>query len=330
VLLKLHRSYATLGYTKAALATIPTGHPRRCKLDALADIWADVMPQRALTILDDRLQASTVGGHQYDAKHMSDGERVVIYLIGQALCAPQEGVIIIDEPEIHLHRAIQAPLWDKIEAIRADCAFVYITHDLEFAASRLDGRKIWISSFDGKAWTWADIATDSALPDALSMQILGSRRPILFVEGDDVSADAAVYSLLYPLEHVVPRQSCARVIQATKAMASLPAFHHLTVRGLVDRDHRCDEDINALRSAGVLVADVAEVENLFCVDEAIAAVAGKISIAPDKAIAKAHEMVLEEFRKERDRQAVRRALAKIQFRMNGFGPRPARLDEAKL
>src|SRR5688500_17911129 len=38
--------------------------------------------------------------------------------------------------ELHLHRALQAPLWDEIEAERADCLFVYLTHDLDFAASR--------------------------------------------------------------------------------------------------------------------------------------------------------------------------------------------------
>lgn len=317
-------------YAKAALTTVPTGHPHRCKLDALAAIWAAVMPHRTLTIMDDRLQASTIEGPRYDAKHMSDGERVVIYLVGQSLCAPQDGVIIIDEPEIHLHRAVHALLWDEIETERADCTFVYITHDLEFAASRIGSRKIWIREFDGTTWTWEEIEAASALPDDLSMQVLGSRRPILFVEGEKGSHDTSIYAVLYPKEHVVPRQSCEKVIEATKAMASLPAFHHLRIRGLVDRDRRGNEEIAALKDASVLVADVAEVENLLCIDEAVAAVAAQLKVDPQKSVEAAQAAVFGELKRQRDLQALSRALAEIQFRMNGFGPKIVNSNAAIL
>ena len=67
---------------------------------------------------------------------MSDGERAIFYLIGQTLLADENILLIIDEPELHVHRSIMSKLWDELEAIRADCALVFITHDLEFAASR--------------------------------------------------------------------------------------------------------------------------------------------------------------------------------------------------
>ena len=305
--------------------------PPKCKLDTLSEIWLTVMPQRTLTIFDDKINAETNTGRKYEARQMSDGERVTVYLIGQALCAPSGAIVIIDEPEIHLHRAIQGLLWDKIEEARPDCTFIYITHDLDFAATRTGARKIWLKEFDGTDWVWEEVPQGLALPDALLFQVLGSRRPLLFVEGDETSYDSAVYMALYPKEMVVPRQSCEKVVEAAKSMSGLSALHNLSVRGLVDRDRRGDEEVDALRVAGVLVADVAEVENLLCLPEALEAVAKQLR-AEDVAKAKtvAEGAVIAEMAKVVDQQALARALAEIQFRLNGFGPKIGKSDAAKL
>lgn len=85
---------------------------------------------------------------------MSDGERVTFYLIGRCVSVPENSIIIIDEPELHLHKAIQYALWDRIERVRNDCLFVYLTHDVEFAASRTGFKKIWLTDYDGSKWGW--------------------------------------------------------------------------------------------------------------------------------------------------------------------------------
>lgn len=315
-------------YSRAALNAIPTKKPLRCKLDILSEIWQAVMPQRTLTIHDDKIDAQSPEGKKYEARQMSDGERVTVYLMGQSLCAPTGSIVIIDEPEIHLHRAIQAMLWDKIEAARPDCTFIYITHDLGFAASRTDAKKIWLKEFDGTDWVWEEIQSGPEMPDALLFQVLGSRRPLLFVEGDETSYDSAIYTALYPKELVVPRQSCDKVVEATKSMKGLASLHNLSVRGVVDRDRRSDEEVDALRINGILVADVAEVENLLCLPEAIEAVASQLK-APE--VAKAAKItVIEELAKVIDQQALARALAEIQFRLNGFGPKIGKSDASKL
>jgi len=318
-------------YSRGALKAVPTDKPRKCKLDTLSDIWITVMPQRTLTIFDDKIDAQTNSGSSYEARKMSDGERVTVYLIGQALCAPQGAIVIIDEPEIHLHRAIQALLWDKIEEARPDCTFIYITHDLDFAATRTGARKIWLKEYDGKDWIWEEVPTGPTLPDALLFQILGSRRPLLFVEGDETSYDSAIYTALFPKEMVVPRQSCEKVVEATKSMSGLSVLHNLSVRGLVDRDRRGDEEVEALRADGVLVADVAEVENLLCIPDALEAVAKQLKF-PDVAKAKdaAEAAVIAELAKVIDQQALARALAQIQFRLNGFGPKIGKSDVGNL
>lgn len=152
---------------------------------------------------------------------MSDGERVAFYLLGQVLCAPPGAIVVIDEPEIHLHRAIQCPLWDEAEKSRPDCTFVYVTHDLEFAGTRTGARKIWTRAYDGDHWEWEEVEPLAQLPDELVLQVLGNRRPVLFVEGDSNSLDIALYRALYPDKLVLPMASCQQVIGARRGMQQL-------------------------------------------------------------------------------------------------------------
>src|SRR5581483_6889750 len=109
-------------YTTASQISIPTAKPPDCSLDVLQRIWAVVFPHRQLIIGQDKIAAKVPNSsNEYAGKMMSDGERVAFYLLGQVLSAPPNAIIVIDEPEIHLHRAIQATLWDQIEISRPDC-----------------------------------------------------------------------------------------------------------------------------------------------------------------------------------------------------------------
>ena len=116
---------------------------------------------------------------------MSDGERAVLYLTAQVLCVPNNKMLIIDEPEVHLHRSIMTRLWRRLEESRQDCLFVYITHDLEFASAHGKIDKIWIKEYDGNRWLFEKVRDDS-IPEQLIFEILGSRKSVLFVEGDQL------------------------------------------------------------------------------------------------------------------------------------------------
>lgn len=48
---------------------------------------------------------------------MSDGERVCLYLISQCLITPENHIIVIDEPEIHLHTSIMKNFGMKLKDI---------------------------------------------------------------------------------------------------------------------------------------------------------------------------------------------------------------------
>ena len=114
----------------------PDGEYQFTKLQRLNDIWVKLLSHRQLHIKGDDILVSVPGSdNTYNASEMNDGERAIFYMIGQVLVASESTILIIDEPELHVHRSIMSKLWDELEAVRPDCAFVFITHDLEFAAA---------------------------------------------------------------------------------------------------------------------------------------------------------------------------------------------------
>ena len=147
------------------------------------------------------LASTSRDGDSYTAGRMSDGEKIVFYLIGAVLCARPNELLVIEEPEILLHNSIKNLLWDEIEAMRPDCTFVYLTHDIDFATSRPEGKRIWIRDYnaDAHVWDYQLIENSDSLPEEVYIDILGSRKPILFIEGTDSnSIDNRLYPLIFP------------------------------------------------------------------------------------------------------------------------------------
>ena len=187
------------------------------ELDVLLRIWHELLPHRTLSLEGEKVSV-LAGGNRYDAKELSDGERVIFYLLGQCLLAPRDALVIIDEPESHVHRSILAKLWSAVEDARPDCTFLFITQDLDFAATRVNARKIWVKGYDGREWDWEEIPGDIDLPEAVIFEVLGTRRPVLFTEGDRKGLDQTVYSLLYSEATIIPRGSSQDVVTSTRAL----------------------------------------------------------------------------------------------------------------
>jgi hypothetical protein len=239
--------------------------PKATKFEKLKAIWEQLLPTRQLVLSGDDIQVrSPNGSTPYSAADMSDGERAVFYLIGQTLEAQENSLLVIDEPELHVHRSIMNKLWDHLENARPDCAFVFITHDLEFAASRV-GQKFVISDYvpGGPKWRIEVVPEDTGFSEELTTLLLGSRRPVLFVEGGDGSLDRAVYRCAYPEWTVVPMGSCGDVIHAVASMRANAALTRISCAGIVDGDGHDSEEIERLTKLGIAVLPVSEIENLF-------------------------------------------------------------------
>lgn len=239
----------------------------RTKITELLEIWSLIFPQRKLVVEDSRFYAVGPGKNsRYSASEMSDGERGVLYLAAQILALDKGRLIIVDEPETHLHGSIMNNLWTALEAARPDCQFVYITHDINFATRHTNSDKYWIKSFDGKLWDYEKIESND-LPQDLLLEILGSRQNVLFVEGTKDSLDTRLYSILFPGFNVIPCGSCETVVERTKAFSGCPTLAPwCKVKGLLDRDYRSEHEIATNKQDGIFTLGVAEVENLFLVE----------------------------------------------------------------
>ncbi len=117
-----------------------------------------------------------------------------------------------------MHKSIHSKLWSILESERSDCVFVYITHDLDFAAQKSSAEKIWVRSYDGENWDWSILPEFSDLPEDLVLEVLGARTSVIFVEGAPNSFDLQLYSLFYKNYLVLPKGSCENVIQIVKGL----------------------------------------------------------------------------------------------------------------
>lgn len=294
--------------------------PPLTKLDRVKQAWERILPHRELIVGGLRIQTQVRGDSSkiYNSSDMSDGERVIFYLLGQCLAAPKDGIIVIDEPELHLHKSVQAPLWAELEKLRPDCLFVYLTHDVDFAAAQEGAQKIWLKSFDGTTWEWELIDDSHSLPNELLIEVLGSRKPVVFVEGKNGSYDVSLYREVLSNFLVLPAGSCAQVIQSVKALRGTPQLHHLEVFGLVDRDRRQAAEVAALESDGIYTLTVAEVENLFCTKDVLHIVSTRLARDPAADFDNVVNYVFKQLQAELDTQVSLRVGSEIRFKLNNF------------
>jgi ABC-type lipoprotein export system ATPase subunit len=227
------------------------------------EIWNSLIEHRVLECSDGiNINLKALDSENiYPAYQMSDGEKVVLYYIAHVLQAPKDGFIIVDEPEIYLHKTLLSKLWDILETEREDCIFVYLTHDLEFATSRNTAKKVWIKSFNHPdKWEIENIPSNE-LPEALLLKLLGSRKRILFCESESGKIDEKIYNLLLPNFTITPVKTCFDVINYTKAFNEIPN-RTAEAFGLIDSDHHDPDRLLSLQAQNVFSLNVSEVENL--------------------------------------------------------------------
>jgi hypothetical protein len=258
------------------------------KLETLKSIWDKLLPHRSMQINEasiEVLSQSSSNSTSYAASEMSDGERAIFYFLGQCLVAPTNSALIIDEPEGHVHKAILGPLWDAIEATRLDCGFIFITQDLDFATSHTASAKYFVRTFDYNQTQWdiEELPENTGLPERVVAEIAGSRRPILFVEGEHGSMDLTIYRHCFGGFTIMPIGSCEAVIHSVVSYANSEALHWLEAYGIVDADERETTEIEYLRDRNVHALPVGEVENLLLLPSVFLALAVAFSCADPRA-----------------------------------------------
>jgi ABC-type cobalamin/Fe3+-siderophores transport system ATPase subunit len=225
-----------------------------------------------------RVIARKNGGVGYSVAELSDGERNAFLIAADILTAKPRTLILIDEPERHLHRSIVSPLLKLLFDRRKDCAFIVSTHEIMLPvdspeASTLLVRRCEYGGKNVQSWTVDIVPRGNPLDEDLKRDLLGARRKMLFVEGSAHSLDAPLYSLLFPQVSVLPKEGCRDVENAVKGLRSALDMHWIAAWGIVDKDQRSSEDILRLRDAGVWALSHYSIESFYYLQKVISHIA---------------------------------------------------------
>ena len=217
---------------------------------------------------EDRIVASKHGGSEYSVIELSDGERNAFLIAGNVLTAPSGTLLLIDEPERHLHRSIISPLLSQLFELRTDCGFVISTHDYDLPLEIPSARIILLRSciFNDKQvgnWEADELSTDTSIDDSLKRDLLGARRRILFVEGKESSLDKSLYNIIFPMVSVIPKGSCHNVERAVMGVRAAQEFHWLRAFGIVDGDGYDLDQIQDKKIKGVYTLPLYSIEAIY-------------------------------------------------------------------
>ena len=224
-------------------------------------------------------------------------------------------MVLIDEPERHLHRSIISPLLKALFAMRSDCAFVVSTHEVTLPIDNPDSKTLLVRDCTYiekttknsersleelkeavsqikaaknavKGWDTDLMESGNKIDSEVMRDILGARRRLLFVEGAEESLDRLLYSLIFPDVSVIPKQDSKSVEHAVTSIRDLEQLHWVVAYGIIDRDARTQDDVERLKERGIYSLDVHSVESIYydpqvrkAIGERMAKVVGADAIA---------------------------------------------------
>ena len=246
------------------------------KLIRLQAIWKKVYPARELEIggFFPQVRREGAPGQKltYKLREMSDGERSILYLAARVLHA-KAGIVLVDEPELHLHTRLAVEFWSEMERMRPECRFIYVTHDLNFALSRR--RAAILVARPGQT---AEAVVVEALPESVAAEILGAATlpfhasRIFFFEGEGETAFASEFFAAWFNDgdtFAVPAGNRDAVLAAVAGLSAV-GVSGAKIEGLVDRDFYPDAALSAA-PLGVQVLGLHEIESVICDPAVVAA-----------------------------------------------------------
>ena len=239
--------------------------------DRVEQIWNQIFPETIFELEpDDRVVKVEKNGSKYSINGLSDGERCILFYIGNVLLAPENSYIIVDEPETFLNAAVYNELWDLLISERPDCQFIFASHNMDFVQSRTNATYIWCKKFEAPYNLEYQKLDDSLnLPLKLLTEVSGTKKPILFCEGTKTSIDYQIYSKLFSeFCFVKPVQGHKQVIQYTKAYNKLKKSHGNEAYGIIDYDWMDKARIQNYKKKNIFVLPFNEIE-MFLIDEEI-------------------------------------------------------------
>lgn len=253
------------------------------EFDRVKEIWKEIIPEITFKITDpakkDIFAYKNKNNEEYSLNGLSDGEKCILFYIGNVILAEKDSYIVIDEPETFLNPASYNRLWDILIKERSDCQFIFTSHNPDFITARDNTTLVWCKNFslENKGLTYNSELKilaekdklSSELPTELISELVGSRKRILFCEGTNEKYDYKIYSKLYKEYTVKPVGGHDKVIQYTKTFNELPQWIENSAIGIIDNDGMSNSEKESLKKDNVFCLPYNEIEMLLLDEEVI-------------------------------------------------------------
>lgn len=277
--------------------------------EKILGIWNELIKDRIL-FSEGALKVQTLGGTEYPIKYLSSGEKSIFYFLACIFLKEKKSYYFVDEPENNLNPSIVSKLWDIIEKHREGSIFVYLTHDSNFVASRINSKLFWIEKYDGTEWVYKPLPENDNLPQHLMVALVGNREPVLFCESqDEYKYDDIVFKMMFPEFKVIPAAGCDAVIAKVKAysIAGLPQ----KALGIIDCDYKDQSYLEGQETDGIFHLPFFEIENFLFSEEIITGVIATFSRDKENAFANLKSALKNDFISKKEQWIIR----KIAFRL---------------
>lgn len=240
----------------------------------LNKIFNNVLSDITFTVnIGERLLEPQKNGIKYGIIGLSDGERAVLFFVMLLQLAKENSYIVVDEPETYMHTALSIKLWNTLLNYRSDCRFIFISHNIDFVQS-LSGASIqWLKEFEHPNIFKFEEVKDLQLPQDLILKIMGSKKDVLFIEGESHgSLDYQIYTALFGERYnIQPVKGHLNVKNYTRLFNSSMSMGNCA-KGIMDRDTWTENEIEAFRKSGIEIPKVNEAEMFLLVNEVVEAV----------------------------------------------------------
>lgn len=244
-----------------------------------------------------KVVATREGASPYSIAQLSDGERNALLIIANVLTASEKNLILLDEPERHLHKSIISPLISTLLSYRQDCAFVVSTHDVTLPPDQEKSSALLLRGYkhDPKSWLADYLPAVEKIDETIALAILGSRRKILFVEGGNSSLDIQLYQIIFPNVTIKTLGSCVDVERIVKGIRHSSETHWATAFGIIDKDNRSQEECDNLYKEGIIPLEQYSIESLYYHTQTIKAILNRVAQLNDIDPAIAYNEILVNF-----------------------------------
>jgi energy-coupling factor transporter ATP-binding protein EcfA2 len=244
------------------------------------------------TLEDLSLKVQLPHGQIIPFQDLSSGEKEVFFILSFFLRNNiAESVVVIDEPELHLHPELARKLIQLMRSIKPQNQVWCATHSAELVDEAGRERTCYLEQNEARTETSCVPATREGaelrhLRDMFGYSgFVGISKKIVFMEGTDTSADRKTFSTLFGAASrevkIIPAGSWGNLFRINAAVLSLlqSDFARCSFFLIRDRDYLSDEAVAKYESAGVgrlFILKRYHIENYLLEESAVSSVLKRV------------------------------------------------------